>query len=104
MAYDQRRLELHQIFETILGSSNVYFQPPESKEIIYPCIIYERSTGDSQYADNIAYKFRWCYSVTLISRDPDTDIPDRIAMLPLCRADRMYQADNLNHYAFTLYY
>ena len=104
MDFGQRRQELHEIFCNILGSRECHFQPPATIELRYPTIIYELSTSDIRYADNSLYKHRWCYSVTAITRDPETDIPEKIAELPLCRANRFYQADNLNHYNFTLYY
>ena len=104
MAYDQRRLELHNILCDILGSSHCYFQPPEDILLEYPCIIYERSMGEPRFADNNLYTNMWQYAVIVIDRDPDTDIPGKVAELPLCSADRFYQADNLNHYSFTLFY
>lgn len=99
-----RRLELHQILSTILGSAYVYFQPPESVKLHYPCIVYERSTGDTQFADNSSYIFRVCYRVTYIDKDPDNEIIQKIAALPLCRMDRSYKGDNLNHDSFVIYY
>ncbi len=82
----------------------VYFQPGENIIIQYPCIIYERKTGDTQFADNKPYIFMRQYSVTVVDKNPDSRIPDRIALLPLCKSDRDYIAKNLNHYAFNLYY
>ena len=104
MGFDQRRQELHEILCELLGSRQCYFQPPETVKMNYPSIVYELNTSDSQYADNAAYLHRWCYSVTVITRDPESDIPGKVALLPLCRANRFYQADNLNHYVFTLYF
>ena len=40
MTTTERRLELHEILCTILGSRNVYFQPPESIKMNYPAIVY----------------------------------------------------------------
>ena len=36
----RNRLDLQKIFEDILGSKNVYFQPPESLKMKYPAIRY----------------------------------------------------------------
>ena len=104
MAYDQKRLELHEVLCTILGSRHCYFQPPENVLIEYPCIIYERNTADSQYADNTTYSNRWRYTVTIIDENPDTDLPGKVAELPYCKADRFFQTDNLNHYIYSLFY
>lgn len=102
-----RRLELHEILKAIPGVREVYFQPPESVRLEYPCIIYNRSYIDAQYANNYVYKIRKKYSVTVIDTNPDSLIPDILQMnpfLPQCAFDRHYTADNLYHDAFTLYF
>lgn len=82
---------------------NVYFQPPESKKLTYPCIIYEMRSGETDYADDLPYRYTKSYTVTVIDKNPDTTIPDKVAMLPMCRMDRFFTSDNLNHYTFVLY-
>ena len=99
-----RRLKLHQILVNILGSNHVYFQPPASVKLVYPCIIYQYETGDTQFADDQAYIFVRKYQIQVIDPNPDTEIPDKIAQLPRCLNDRNYTADNLNHYTFNIYY
>lgn len=99
-----KRLELQKILEELLGSENVYFQPPSSKKMSYPAIVYERSRIEADRADNLAYRLYKRYQVTVIDPDPDSEIPDRIAKLPLCSFDRYYTADNLNHNTFNLYF
>jgi hypothetical protein len=99
-----RRLELHQILTDVLGSKNVYFQPPASVKLVYPCIIYRYETGDTQFADDLPYIFVRKYQIQVIDPNPDTEIPDKIAQLPRCLNDRNYTADNLNHYTFNIYY
>ena len=101
---DQKRLELQTIFEEILGNKNVYFQPPESLKMKYPAIRYVRSSIDSTYADDIPYRNLKQYEITVIYKDPDSDLPDKIKQLSMCRFNRHYTADNLNHDVFTLYY
>lgn len=99
-----RRLNLQEILVNILGSNNVYFQPPETIRLQYPCIIYERSDIDKKYADNRAYMSMVRYSLTLITRSPESDLVKAILELPYCSYDRYYAADTLNHDVFTLYY
>jgi hypothetical protein len=99
-----RRLDLHEILATILGSRNVYFQPPATVTILYPCIIYHRSQINIKQADDSIYKYTIGYMVTVIDQDPDSLIPEKLLALPLCRFDRHYTADNLNHDVFTIYY
>ena len=98
------RLDLQAIFTEILESDNVYFQPPPSVRMDYPCIVYHRDYELTNYADDIPYKRRKRYLVTVIDRDPDSGIPDKVASLPLCVYDRFYTADNLNHDVYKLFF
>lgn len=99
------RIEFHEELEKVLGSKNVYFQPLPELKIKYPCIIYERSSGDTQYADNQSYIYRQSYTVTVIAKDPDFEVVDEIPKhFPMCRSNRHFTADNLNHDVFVIYY
>lgn len=98
------RLELQSILTDILESNHVYFQPPPSVQMEYPCIVYSRDYELYNYADDITYKRRKRYLVTVIDRNPDSEIPDKIAELPLCTYDRFYTADNLNHDVYKLFF
>ena len=97
------RLYLQTLLEDILGSSNVYFQPPESTRMSYPAIVYSRSTIDNTFANDSVYKQNDAYEIVVIYDDPDSDIPHKVASLPLCRHSRHYVSDNLYHDAFTKY-
>ena len=99
------RLELHDEFCEMLGSSYVYFQPPSSVRIKYPCIIYNLSNIKVSRADGLAYTLDNEYDVTYIDADPDNDIKTlMLKHFPKCRFNRYYTADNMNHYVYTLYY
>lgn len=98
------RLELQAILKTLLGSDNVYFQPPESLKMNYPCIVYKRDNANTEFADNHPYAHMRRYMVTVIDRNPDSDIPLKVAALPLCRFSRFYTADNLNHDVYNLFF
>lgn len=98
------RLELQALLVSLLGSNNVYFQPPPSLNMSYPCIVYKRDYQDSDFANNKPYKHKKRYLVTVIDRDPDSDIPDKVRELPMCVYDRFYTADNLNHDVFNLFF
>ena len=99
-----RRMDLQVKLEEILGSRNVYYEPPESLKIKYPCIIYKRDAANTRYADNLAYKSINGYQVTNIDKASDSPIIDKIKQLPMCRWNRHFASDNLNHDVFTLYY
>lgn len=96
------RLELQTLLEDILGSEEVYYQPPESVRMSYPAIVYSLSERRTRYAGNGSYIQNNIYNVTVIYRDPDSELPNAIAQLPMCRHDRHYVADNLYHDTFTL--
>lgn len=98
------REKLQTLFEKLLGSRNVYFQPPESVKLKYPCITYERSNIRTVLADNQIYLKQNQYTVTVIDEDPDSEIPDKVLELPYCGFDRHFTTDNLNHDVFTLYF
>lgn len=98
------RDELHEFLVGILGSSNVYYQPPESVKMKYPCIKYERADIRNDHANNGVYKQSHFYTITVIDYDPDSEIVEKLSKVPRIGFDRHYTADNLNHDVFTLYY
>lgn len=99
-----RREELQTLLENLLGERHVYFQPPATLRMEYDCIRYERLRIKSVYANNSPYQLHDRYQLTLIYRDPDSDLPKKIAALPMCSHERHYTADNLHHDIFNLYY
>lgn len=99
-----RRLELHELLCTALGSRNVYFQPPASVVMQYPAIRYTLYDIDNVYADNNVYLQHVGYEIIVIDRDPDSEIVKRVSVIPGIRFNRFYTADNLNHTIFILYY
>lgn len=98
------RIELHNRLTSMLGSSYVYFQPPESVKLSFPCIVYNLDAIDVKRADNSGYVGKRRYAVTLISKDPDYPLVDEMALMPLCTLNRFFTVDNLNHWTFELYY
>lgn len=96
------RLELQSMLETILGSRNVYFQPPENIKMNFPAIVYSRENIRNTFADNSVYAQANSYSLIVIDSDPDSETVSRISVLPMCRFSRSYKSDNLNHSVFTL--
>ena len=98
------RLTLHALLVGIMAPNKVYFQPPSSIKLTYPCIIYRLDGISTNYADSVKYKNKKRYTVTVIDQDPDSIIPSSILSLDYCSFDRSYVSDNLNHYFFTLYY
>ena len=98
------RVDLQNVLEELLGSRNVYYQTPESLKMNYPAIVYARKTIDNSYANNSVYKQNYAYEITVIDKNPDSEIVNKVSKLPTCRFDRHFKSDNLNHDVFTLYY
>lgn len=100
----EKRVQLQELLEDLIGSDNVYFQPPESFKLKYPCIIYSRSIYRTQFANDKPYKCQSGYKIIVIDENPDSEIPGKVAALPMCIFDRHYTANNLNHDVYNIYY
>lgn len=98
------RLSLQTLLESVLGSRNVYFQPPPSVKLKYPAIVYSRNDIDNIYADNDVYKQEREYTIVVIDSNPDSIHVDNVSKIPRIKFNRHYASDNLNHDVFTLYY
>ena len=96
------RNELKDILEAIC--QNVYFQPPETIKMKYPCIVYSLERIEATHANNKPYALNNRYGLTYITRNPDDANRHEIAMLPMCSFERAYTADNLHHYTYRLYF
>lgn len=102
---------LNDIFCEILGSpfldgeDHCYFEPPTDKQLRYPCIIYNYTNDDDNFADNIHYMSFKRYTVTIIDEDPDSKIPDRFKeTFTYYTSDRNFATEGLSHFVFTLFY
>ena len=98
------RTDLQNLLEDIMNSRNVYFQPPESVQLVYPCIKYSRDSGKTYFANDKPYYIKIAYQLILIDSNPDSEIIPRIEQLPRCTFERHFTSDNLHHYVYNLYY
>ena len=98
------RLELQTFLEILLGSREVYFQPPPTVQMKYPAIVYKRDDELTEHANNKPYKTHNRYQLTVIDRNPDSTIKERVSALPLCEFDRFFVSDNLNHDVYKLFF
>ena len=96
------RVELQRILEAVCD--NVYYQAPSNININYPAILYTRRNINIKHASNKGYVLNKSYTVTVIDRNPDSVIVDKVSLLPGCSHDRHYVSDSLNHDVFTIYY
>ena len=98
-------LDLQNELKTLLGSNNVYFQPPSTVKMKYPCIVFTRGSGSQQFADNKTYRFTKRYTITHIGNESDPDIIDEIVKhFSMCTYDNCFINDNLYHNVFSLYW
>jgi hypothetical protein len=97
------RLELHEELCKILGSRNVYFNPPETVKMKYPAIVYSLNDYDNELANNGIY-IQWPeYSVVLIDENPDSPIASTLSTKRGFRLNRPpYPSDGLYHFPFVL--
>ena len=98
-----RRVQLHRKLESVLGTRNVYFQPPTGLKLNFPCIVYHLDMAHDMHADNKIYRRLYRYSLTYITKDPDDPKRDAIDDLQYCAFNRFFVSDNLNHFVYTIY-
>ena len=98
------RLELQTILEGVLGSKHVYFQPPSTIKMVYPCIVYQRSASLTEFGNGHPYIINERYQMTLITRDPDDPRIQKLLQLPRCAHSTHFKVDGLNHDVFNIYF
>ena len=96
------RLELHSLLKTLM--ENVYYQSPVNTVMTYPAIRYSRTDVDMIYADNNPYHNTNGYEIIVIDKQPDNSVIDTLLNMPMCKFDRHYVSDGLNHDVFKLYW
>ena len=96
--YDlQRELEKY--------ADNVYFQPPSSIKMTYPCVVYNKISKFREYGNDQAYIKIQGYSVTVMDRDPDSLIADDLEdHFTHCAITQYFTNDNIHHTVLELYY
>lgn len=101
------RLQLQKDLIELLGSDNVYFDPPELVKIQYPCFIYQSDIPFNVKANNHSYLLKNRYSVLYVDEDPDSGIQMIKRLLETfseSSAGNPYISENLHHYPFDVYY
>ena len=96
------RVELQELLKEYCDT--VYFQPPSSIRINYPCIVYNRSTDYINRANNSLYVKEKLYRVTVMDKNPDSDIADRLQELPWAVIISRDVIDNIYQTTLNIYY
>lgn len=99
------RLSLQQNLEALIGNNHVYYQPPETLKITYPCIVYKRQVGKTDYADDRTYNHTRSYEINYITRNPDDPLIDTILFsFSSIRLANRYCTGGLYHNVYVIYY
>lgn len=98
------RLDLQSKLESLLGTRNVYYDPPANIQMQYDAIRYTKKQIDVKHANDHKYKTLNRYEIIVIARKPDHPVIEKILDLPYSSYDRHYVANNLHHDVITLYH
>ena len=102
------RTEVQTILETSMENvgytKHVYYQPPETIKLVYPCIVYDRSRFETRYSNNKVYKDMTKYTVTVMDKDPVSPLVNELRSIDYCEMEREFVTDNIHHFVFTLFY
>lgn len=101
------RSEFSAKLKEVSGINNIYYQPPQSKKMVYPCIRYDTIDMQIKSADNKTYIMDRGYLVKIIGQDidfVDTLSANLLQAFPMAIYDQSYKADDLNHTILKIYY
>jgi len=98
----KNRYTLSRELHDILGSNNIYYNPPESQKMNFPCIVYNRTYINDIKADNIKYLDYTTYKIIVISKSPDHPAIKKILQIPMTRLSANYVKDGFYHDVITL--
>ena len=96
------RLTLQGKLEEILGSRNVYYNPPESQKMNFPCIVYTKTYIKGIHADNNKYLDFTTYKITVVSKTPDHPAGKAIHNLPTTEFSTNYVKNGFYHEVYIL--
>lgn len=97
------RKTLHQNLINVLGTNQVFYEPPETVRMSYPSIVYSKGRINSMYAENKRYRNYTSYTIIVISKTPDLDVVNKILDWEYASYNRGYKADNLYHEVINVY-
>ena len=69
-----KRVDIQEKFKFLLGSNNVYYQPPANLKMKYPAIVYSLDGLDVKRFDNTRLINKKCFSVTHIYRNESENL------------------------------
>ena len=82
-----------------------YREGPSTPHLAYPCFTYRLEGAKVARGDNLPYLIHPKYSVLYICEEANDGIIRQVLeAFPHCAFDRHYEADQLHHYSFTVFY
>lgn len=101
--FEERRLNgIHKVLTELTdGQVPVYFNPPN--KLTYPCILYQVAKQIPTFANDMQHIDRIRYTVTVITINPDSDLPRLVGKISYMAHDNRFIADRLYHDVFTYY-
>lgn len=101
---DNVKPPMYDALVAFMEGENVYFQPPESLKLVYPCIVYNLSGINVIRADNIPYNVAQKFDVTIMDLDPNSGRPEKfIKTFTTSAFVTHFISDNVYHDVFTVY-
>ena len=98
------RTELQTKLEEILGSNHVYFQPPTTVSLKYPCFVYSFAGMDTMRANNGHYIKSSRYEITHIYKKLDNRMTEKILdSFPMISQNNCLVVDGVYNENFTLF-
>lgn len=98
------RLEVQDMLEKILGSSNVYFQAPPNTGMKYPCIVYRFDGFNRDNADNQPYILTGRWEIHHMYKSIKNDIKETMLFAaPYVTFDRRIVTDGVYNDYYTIY-
>lgn len=99
------RIELQEQLVAVLGSNQVYFQPPSNVQMKYPAIVYELSGELVNKADNKRFMAHRKYTITHIYKSISNCLMDKMLdSFMYIEFDRQLIADGLYQDVYTIYW
>ena len=96
-----KRKELDSKLRAILP--NVYYQPPSTIKMQYPCVVYSRNRTNPFFADNQKYVRRETYQVTVVDENPDSNYANAVDQMVEARWVNSFSTQGLHHFVFEIY-
>ena len=72
------RLDMQDLLENVLGSTNVYFQEPPNTGMTYPCMVYKFVKIENNNADNKPYIMTGRWEVHHMYKSVQNDLKEKM--------------------------